>query len=131
MSKSIVSVAASKKSTVVALASKAVASKANAERTAQPGIIAHIMNVLIAARDKKKPVTFAVVLASCEKAFPSRTATGMSVTVRAQLSRLPKQRRFPIVKSFGNAANGDSRTRFYAAGARAIADAPMLAKKVA
>jgi hypothetical protein len=108
-------------STATATAQKkaAAASKANAKKTAQPGIIAFIMETLIAAREQKKPVTANDILTRCAKKFPSRTAAGMSVTVRAQLSRLPYERKFDIVKQRGIEGALDNRTVYYAAGATA------------
>lgn len=89
------------KSNVNVAAQQAVAArtKANAHTTAQPGIISSICNQLIAAKKAKQPVTAQQLLASLSKQFPTRTPAGMLVTVRAQLSRLPRERDFAITKT--------------------------------
>lgn len=78
---------------------KAAHSKAAAHSTAQPGIIASIMQQLIAARKAKSPVTAAQLLDTLCKQFPQRERSGMLITVRAQLSRLPNERDFAISKT--------------------------------
>lgn len=82
---------------------KAAAAKGKAKAevvksTAQPGVIKLIMDTLTDAKKHKKGVTAGDILAKLTKAFPERQATGMMITVRAQLSRLPKERDFDIVK---------------------------------
>jgi hypothetical protein len=73
-------------------------SKANAKKTAQPGIIASIMQCLTDAKSAKKPLTAGEIHQKLTKLFPDREATGMMVTVRAQLSRLPNEKDFAITK---------------------------------
>lgn len=89
----------SKKSKVNVAASTAAAlAAANAETTAQPGIISNIMTILIDAKEAGTPMTTHEILEKLVKAFPDRPAAGMMVTVRAQLSRLPEQKKFKISK---------------------------------
>jgi hypothetical protein len=71
---------------------------ANAQRNAQPGIIATIMQILLKAKDTKKPATVNEILDMLAKKFPDRPREHMAVTVRAQLHRLPDQKDFPIEK---------------------------------
>lgn len=74
-------------------------SKANAQRTAQPGIIAALMHTLCDVRDAKRTITAAELLAKLSKQFASRPVGGLQTTMRAQLSRLPSERNFGIVKT--------------------------------
>lgn len=97
------------------------ASKANAKRTAQPGIISSIMHMLCDARDKQKPTTTAAMLASLSKKFADREVGGLQTTLRAQLSRLPHERKFGIAKQ------RDGVTVYYAATATAKRDAAKVA----
>jgi hypothetical protein len=73
-------------------------SKANAKKTAQPGIISSIMSCLTEAKASKKFLTAGEIHQKLVKQFPDREATGMMVTVRAQLSRLPNEKDFAITK---------------------------------
>lgn len=73
-------------------------SKENAFHSAQPGIIAAIMHALIEARESGVGLRKEELLGILAEKFPTRPITGMSVTVSAQLSRLPFQRNFPIDK---------------------------------
>lgn len=94
-------VSKSNKSNKAADAKRATAeqSKLDANRTAQPGIISAIMHMLCDARDNKKPTTSAVMLDSLHKKFATRAVGGLQTTLRAQLSRLPHERNFGIVKA--------------------------------
>jgi hypothetical protein len=85
-------------SNVSKLNAAAANSKSNAQKTAQPGIIASIMQQLTAAKTSKKAVTVNDILNTLHKQFPTRYVQGMHVTVRAQLSRLPNERDFAITK---------------------------------
>lgn len=79
----------------------AAASKTKASKqvvNTQPGIIASIQEVLTKAKQAKKPVTARDILAKLEQKFPDRKPEGMLVTVRAQLSRLPEEKKFAITK---------------------------------
>jgi hypothetical protein len=78
--------------------SKVTASSHNATSTAQPGIIATIMQILLNAKQTKKPVSAAQIIAQLSKQFPQRAVSGMGITVRAQLSRLPREKQFAIVR---------------------------------
>lgn len=78
---------------------QAAHSKAAAHSTAQPGVIASIMQQLVAARKAKAPVTAAQILDVLCKQFAQRERSGMLITVRAQLSRLPRERDFAISKT--------------------------------
>lgn len=100
----------------------AATSKANANKTAQPGIIAAIMSMLCDARDAKKPITVNGMLDKLETKF-ARPRSGMQVTVRAQLSRLPNERKFGIVK----VRIADSIFVGYTADAKAKPNAPKVA----
>lgn len=64
----------------------------------RPGVIAEIQHILEVARDKEKPLTTEQILTRLSKKFPDRDIQGMEVTVRAQLSRLPREKQFPIDK---------------------------------
>lgn len=77
----------------------AVLCRQNAEKTAQPGIIASIMDELVLAKKKNSPVTTTEILAKLKKQYPDREEVGMLVTVRAQLSRLPNEKGFAIDKT--------------------------------
>jgi hypothetical protein len=101
----------SKKSNVKKTAGVAAAakSKTNAAKTAQPGIIATIMETLVKAKEKKGVVTVNDILDTLVKNFPSRDRASMAITVRAQLSRLPREKDFDIKKV------RDGRTVSYAA----------------
>lgn len=83
---------------VSASSAKVLATQANAEKTAQPGIIAHLMGALVTAKEKKVMMTVDEIVQQLVKKFPDREATGMQTTVRAQLSRLPKEKDFAINK---------------------------------
>lgn len=96
-------------------------SAANAERTAQPGIIATIMSLLCDARDNKKPTTTAEMLAALTAKFARPTA-GLQTTLRAQLSRLPNERKFGIDKKRDTGV-----VVYYAAATGAKRDAKKLA----
>jgi hypothetical protein len=84
--------------TTTSAEAKAKVSKANADTTAQPGVISTIMTLLTKAKASKKPVTSGELLDSLAKAFPDRKREGMIITVRAQLSRLPNEKDFAITK---------------------------------
>lgn len=96
-------VKAAKRSVAVAATAKQQAviarTKANAQTTAQPGIISSICAQLTTAKQKKTAVTAQEILAALSKQFPTRAAAGMLVTVRAQLSRLPNEKGFEINKT--------------------------------
>lgn len=80
-------------------AAKGKASKSVTKLVAtQPGVIKSIMDVLTNAKKAKKPVTAQDILAQLSKQFPDREAAGMMITVRAQLSRLPAEKKFDIAK---------------------------------
>lgn len=80
----------------VSASSAAVLAKANASSTAQPGIIASIINCLTEAKAAKTMLTVEEIVAKLTKLFPERNPTGMTTTVRAQLSRLPHEKEFQI-----------------------------------
>ena len=73
-------------------------SKANAEQTAQPGVIATIISCLESAKKHKKLVTSGEILDVLCKTFPQRKREGMIITVRAQLSRIPEEKGIKITK---------------------------------
>lgn len=110
------------KTATVAHRKTAATSKANATKTAQPGIIAAIMLMLCEARDSKKPVTVVQMLDTLEKKF-ARPRNGLQTTVRAQLSRLPHERKFDITKE----RIADSIFVGYSAGKNAKPNAPKVA----
>lgn len=89
---------AKKASVNVAASTAAALAAQNAESTAQPGIISTIMTALIDAKTANSPLTTAEILAHLVKQFPERPSEGMLTTVRAQLSRLPVQKKFKITK---------------------------------
>lgn len=97
----------------------AATSKANATKTAQPGIISAIMFMLCEARDKKAPITVNGMLDKLEAKF-ERPRNGLQTTVRAQLSRLPNERKFGVVKQ----RIADSIFVGYSADAKAKPNAP-------
>ena len=76
----------------------AAITKANANRTAQPGVIGSICDLLTAARDNNSPCEYSKLLIDLHKLHSDRAITGLAITLRAQLSRLPKQRGFGIDK---------------------------------
>lgn len=80
----------------VAASSAAVLVKENATKTAQPGIIAGIINCLSDCKKAKAMMTVEEIVAVLHKQFPDRPIAGMTTTVRAQLSRLPKEKDFAI-----------------------------------
>jgi hypothetical protein len=87
-----------KKNSTKAAEAVAANSKQNAETTAQPGIIAEIVTTLKKAKENGKPVTSKQILDHLAKKFPDREASGMMITVRAQLSRLPREKDLKIKK---------------------------------
>lgn len=90
---------AKRRASVTIAASTAAAMAAqNAESTAQPGIISTIMTTLIDAKAANTPLTTDEILHHLVQSFPERPAAGMMVTIRAQLSRLPVQKKFAITK---------------------------------
>lgn len=70
----------------------------NAQRNAQPGIIAAIMQSLVKAKESKAPRSVDEILNDLVKRFPDRERGKMAITVRAQLHRLPFQKNFAIEK---------------------------------
>ena len=78
--------------------SKAKSSKKTAVVGTQPGVIKSIMECLTNAKAKKQRVTAAQIVEQLAKQFPDREASGMLITVRAQLSRLPSEKKFEISK---------------------------------
>lgn len=82
----------------VAASSAAVLVRKNADKTAQPGIIASIIEALDAAKKTKSMLTVDEIVEKLHKQFPNRPITGMATTVRAQLSRLPSEKEFKIKK---------------------------------
>lgn len=84
-----------KKSTAVKAKSS---KKATAVVGTQPGVIKSIMECLTNAKAKKQRVTAAQIVEQLTKQFPEREASGMLITVRAQLSRLPSEKKFEISK---------------------------------
>jgi hypothetical protein len=64
----------------------------------RPGVISEIQSILTKARDKGKMLTVEQILSQLARKFPERDEAGMEITVRAQLSRLPKERKFGIHK---------------------------------
>lgn len=84
---------------VSASSATAIAAKANADKTAQPGVISGIITVLGTAKTQKKMLTVAEITQELVKMFPERPEAGMTTTVRAQLSRLPRERDFVITKT--------------------------------
>lgn len=76
----------------------------------RPGVISAIQDILEAARDKGKPLTVEQILSKLTRKFPDRDESGMEITVRAQLSRLPKEKKFAIDKT-----REDRYTRYAAA----------------
>jgi hypothetical protein len=77
----------------------------------KPGVIATLMSLLTAAKKTNKPRTAQELTDALAKAFPDREASGMAVTVRAQLSRLPSEKDFDIVKLRGE---DDAKVRYMA-----------------
>jgi hypothetical protein len=65
---------------------------------ARPGVIEEIKKVLNKARDNDKPVGVENILTHLSRKFPNRDEQGMEITIRAQLSRLPKEQDFGIEK---------------------------------
>lgn len=70
-----------------------------AEPKSSRGVIAQIMVVLSDAKSNGTPVSADEILDKLCDTFPDRARAGMLVTVRAQLSRLPKEKNFQIKKS--------------------------------
>jgi hypothetical protein len=62
------------------------------------GVIHSIQKELLKARDKGKMITTEDILTKLVQQHPKRDEEGMLITVRAQLSRLPKEKHFGIVK---------------------------------
>lgn len=93
---------ASKKSraNVAASSAQALAAKsaAHAEQSAQPGVIASIMETLAHAKATEAMLTVNEIVGILQKKFPTRTAEGMTITVRSQLSRLPREKEFKVRK---------------------------------
>lgn len=83
---------------VLANDERTVQSRLNAETTAQPGIIADIMSILSEAKAQETMLTANGIGDKLAEKYPERKLSGMMVTVRAQLSRLPRERNFPIHK---------------------------------
>ncbi len=98
--KAIAKKAVAKKPSKVNVAASTAAALAaqNAESTAQPGIISSIMTCLIEAKEKGTPLLAQEILERLVAQFPDRAPEGMMVTIRAQLSRLPTQKKFAISK---------------------------------
>jgi hypothetical protein len=89
----------STKKQIAAGASKVIVqAKKNAEKSAQPGIISDIMTFLTQAQQHQKPLTVEELLAKLSAKHPKRDVAGMQTTVRAQLSRLPREKEFGIEK---------------------------------
>lgn len=65
----------------------------------RPGIISTIIDVLKKAGEKGKPVGVEQILTKLQRKFPERDLEGMEITVRAQLSRLPKEKKLNIEKT--------------------------------
>lgn len=62
------------------------------------GVINTIMDVLQVAKKQHTGVTTGQIAEVLAGMFPDRDGDGMKTTVRVQLSRLPKERKFKIVK---------------------------------
>jgi hypothetical protein len=73
-------------------------SKANAAQTAQPGVIGSIIALLVDAKHKSTHYTFAYMHEQLQAQHPSRRASGLAITLRAQLSRLPVEKDVLISK---------------------------------
>ena len=91
--------ASGKGKNVSASTATALRAQANADKTAQPGVIAAICTTLSDAKKSKDMLTVTMIVAKLSKIFPDRPEAGMTTTVRAQLSRLPREREFMITKT--------------------------------
>ncbi len=72
--------------------------RAAREVVRRPGVITEIENILKKAGEQGRMVTTEQILQKLVKKFPDRDEQGMEVTVRAQLSRLPRERGLEITK---------------------------------
>jgi hypothetical protein len=72
--------------------------RASREVIRRPGVITEIENILRKAGEQGRMVTTEQILTKLAKKFPDRDIAGMEVTVRAQLSRLPRERGLEITK---------------------------------
>jgi|GEM_PF-5982387 len=78
--------------------SKPTKIKNKAIQTSKPGVINSIMEILNQGKELEIGFSANEILEKLVKQYPDRKREGMKVTVNAQLSRLPKEKQFPITK---------------------------------
>src|SRR4051812_29762404 len=88
-----------KKGTSITAGQRRARQRQKQVRTTRPGVISDIMGELTKAKEKGTMVSTEQILSALARKHKDRDERGMLVTVRAQLSRLPREKGFDIDKA--------------------------------